>query len=92
MCTQTETGFGKMTFFFFLEPHLQHMEVSRLGVESELQQYWIRASWVTYTEACDNARSLMHRVNPGIKPTPSQTLCRILNPPSHNRNSEVPDF
>ena len=24
-------------YFFFLGPHLQHMEVSRLGVESELQ-------------------------------------------------------
>ena len=24
-------------FFFFLEPHLQHMEVPRLGVDSELQ-------------------------------------------------------
>ena len=24
-------------FFFFLQPNLQHMEVPRLGVESELQ-------------------------------------------------------
>ena len=29
--------FLSIPFFFFLGPHLQHIEVSRLGVESELQ-------------------------------------------------------
>ena len=32
-----ENGFPNLssTFFFFLRPHLQHMEVCRLGVESK---------------------------------------------------------
>ena len=48
---------------FSLGPHLQHMEVLRLGVESELQQppySQIRAVPVTYTTAHGNARSLIH--------------------------------
>ena len=40
-------------FFFFLGPYLQHMEVPRLGVESELQL-------LTYTTAHSNAGPLTH--------------------------------
>ena len=34
--------------FFFLGPHLRHMEVARLGVKSELQQHQIQAASATY--------------------------------------------
>ena len=52
--------------FSFLRPHLQHMEVPMLGVESELQlpmpqpqQHWIQVS-VTYTTAHGKAGSPTH--------------------------------
>ena len=46
-------------FLLFLQPHLLHMEVPRLGVELELhlqptpqpQQHWIRATSATYATA-----------------------------------------
>ena len=46
-----------------LQLHLQHMQVPRPGVESELQlkptpqpqQHGIQAAYVTYTPPCDNA-------------------------------------
>ena len=53
-------------FFGFLGPHPQHMEVPRLGVESELQlQTYATATTkpatsVTYTTAHGNTRSLTH--------------------------------
>ena len=82
--------------FFFLRPHLQHMEVSRIGVESELhlrsmpqtQQHWIRAASATYTTACSNVGSLTYWMRPGIKLASSQTLGWILNPLSHKEDSE----
>ena len=40
-------------FFPFLEPHLWHTEVPRLGVKSELQE-------LAYTTAHSNARSPSH--------------------------------
>ena len=40
-------------FFFFLGPHLWHIEVARLGVESELKL-------PAYTTAHSNAGSLIH--------------------------------
>ena len=48
--------------FVFLGSHLWHMEVPRLGVESELQL-------PSYTAAHSNARSLAHWERPGIKRT-----------------------
>ena len=68
----------KLHFFFFLVflgPNLQHMEVSRPGVKSELQlpayaivtATWIQARSVTYTTMHGNARSLIHWARPGIK-------------------------
>ena len=57
-----------MWIFFFLCPHLQHMEVSGLGVEWELQlpamprpqQCGNEAVSATSTTACSNARSFIH--------------------------------
>ena len=64
--------------FFFFWPHLRHMEVPRLGVESKLQpmpqpqQRKIWAMSATYTTAYGNVRSLTHWA--------------ILNPLSETRN------
>ena len=58
------------TFFFLVlfRDHLQHMEVSKLGVRLELQrrptpqpqQCQIWATSVTYATACSHARTLTH--------------------------------
>ena len=47
-------------FLPFLGPLPQHMEVPRLGVESEPQQLGIRAASVIYDTAHGNAGSLIH--------------------------------
>ena len=80
---------------FFLQPHLQHMEVLSLGVQSELhlqptpqpQQCQIWAMSATYDAAFGNARSLTHWARPGTKLTFSQRLCQVLNLLSYNGNS-----
>ena len=62
------------------------MEVSRLGVQSELQlpayatatAMQIRAVSVTYTTAHGNARSSTHRVRPGMEPTSSWILVGFI--------------
>ena len=81
--------------FFFLGPHLQHMEVPGIGVKLELQlrpmpqpqQYQIQAASVTYTATCGNARSLTAWTRPGIKPPSSLWQHQALNSLSHNGNS-----
>ena len=72
---------------FSLGLHMWHMEVTRLGVELELQlpayitdtQCWIRASSAAYTAACGNAGSLTHWARPGMEHTSSRTLCWFLS-------------
>ena len=66
-------------FFGFLELHLQHIEVSRLEVELEIQQPRIWAMSVTYTIAHGNTRSLTHWTRPRIKPASSQILVRFVS-------------
>ena len=51
------------------------------------QQRGIWAASGTYTRAHGKAGSLTHWARPGIEPTTSQTLCWVLNPLSHKRNS-----
>ena len=51
------------------------------------QQCQIQAMSVSHTIARSNAGSLTQWVRPGIKPTSSQILCRVLHPMSHNGNS-----
>ena len=51
------------------------------------QQHGIQTASATYVRACDNAGSLTHWARPGVKSTSSWTLCWVLNPLSHNRNS-----
>ena len=70
----------------FLQPHLQHMDVPELGVESEPQlrsipqpqQHWSWTTFVTYPTACSNARSLTSWVRPEVKPTTLPRLCQFL--------------
>ena len=79
--------------FFFLQLHLQHMEVSAPWVELKLQlgpmpqpqQHWIWTASVTYAAAHGNAGSLTHWAR-------DQTCIltesiQVLNPLSHNGNS-----
>ena len=69
-------------FFVFLGPHLQHMEVPKLGVKSELQlpaystviRCGIQAMSMTFTTAYGNLGSHGHRVRPGIEPTTSSWI------------------
>ena len=81
--------------FIYLQPHLWHMEVPRLGVELELQlrtmpqpqQRQIPISSSTYTSACNNTGSLTHWVRWRIKPESSQRQCQVPNLLSHNGNA-----
>ena len=57
--------------------------------EPQPQQCQIRATSSTYITAHSNPGSLTHWARPGIKPISSQTLCQILKPLSHNRNSII---
>ena len=81
-------------FFFglwsFLGLHLQHVEVPRLGVESELAglPHKIQAASATHTTAHGNAGSLTRWARPGIRPTSSQTLVRFIN---HRAMRGTPD-
>ena len=47
-------------FFFFLQPHLQHMDVPRLGVELELQlqAYATATAMLDPSHICDLSLSL----------------------------------
>ena len=82
-------------FFFLLTPHLRHMEVPRLGVESELQlwAYTTATAVLDPSYICDLPCTLQHHlilkplVRPRIKLASSQTLYWVLNPLSHNRSS-----
>ena len=78
-------------FFFlgggsFLGPHLQHMEVTKLEVKSELhllaspqpQQRQTRATSAIYTIAHGNARSSTHWTRPGMEPKSSWILIRFI--------------
>ena len=74
-------------FFCLLLGHLQHMEVPRLGVESELQlpptsqtqQHQIQATSATYTTAHSNTGSLIPWARPGFKPEISWFLIRFIS-------------
>ena len=77
-----------ISFFCFLGPHLQHMEVPRLGVKSEVQlpsHTTATAMWdpsqvcaVTYTTDHSNAGSLTHWARQWIKPVSSWIPVRFV--------------
>ena len=85
------------TFFFFLGPHLWHMEDARLGVESELQTSAYATATATATQDLSHVCVLHHSsqqsqiLNPlsetGIKPTLMDTTW-VNNLLNHNGNSK----
>ena len=76
-------------FLSFLGPLLQHMEIPRLGVQSELVGLWldtpqpqrcrIWAMSATYTTAHGNAASLTHWERPGIELVTSWLLVGFVS-------------
>ena len=93
-CMICKLYLNKFNFFFFLGTHLWHMEVPRLGIESEL----LLLAYATATAIPDPGCicNLHHRLrqcqilNPLSKAkdhTSSWTLCRVLNSQSRNENS-----
>ena len=87
------------TYFCFLGLHLQHVEVPRLGIESELQLL----AYTTATAMRDLshvwnlchrsfARSLTHWARPGIEPSASLILVGIVTPLSHIWSSTIHSF
>ena len=79
--------------FYFLQPHLLHMEVARGQIRAAAanlhhshQPHQIQAASATYAAACGNSGSLTHWARPGIDPASSWTLCQIPNLLSHNGN------
>ena len=86
----------RLIFFFFLWPRLWHMELPRLGVESELQMLSHATATATpvLSRICDlswslwQAPSLTHWPRPGIEPMPSRALRWVLKLLSHNGNSD----
>ena len=75
-----------LKYYFLGGLHPQHMEVPRLGVESELQLLAYatatatgsRAASANYTAADGNARSLTHWARPGMEPASSWILVRFV--------------
>ena len=84
-----------LLFFFFKGPHVRHMEVPRLGVESELQPpaYTTATAMPDPSRICDLHHSLRQCwiLNPLSEVRDrTQTLrdaSRVLNPLNHNGNS-----
>ena len=81
--------------FFFSGPHPQHMEVSRLGVKSELQlpAYATARAMPDPSLMCNLHHSSQQcRILPPLSKARDQTHVlmdtrQVLNPPSHNGNS-----
>ena len=59
----------------------------RLEVESEMQLPAYTTAAATQDLSLWHSGSLTHWARPGIEPASSQTLCQVLNPLSHHRNS-----
>ena len=84
-------------FFFFLGPHLQHMEVPRLGVELELQlpAYPTVTAMQDPSRICELGCSLWQRRIPNPLRKARDLACIlmdtswVLNPLSHNGNSLI---
>ena len=85
-------------FFFFLQPHLQHMEVPRLGVVLELQTYTTATAALDLSHICDLHHSLWQcQIHNPLNEARDWTCIlmdtsQILNLLNHNRNSTVGFF
>ena len=74
-------------FFLFLGYHQQHVEVPRLGIQSELQlpahtvatTTQVPSCVCTYTTAHINTGSLTHWLRPGIEPTSARILVGLIS-------------
>ena len=83
-------------FFFFLWPHMQHMEFPGPGVKSELQPPAYTTATTTQDPSCicdlaaayGDSGSLTHQERPGVKPSSSLTLRMVLKLLIHNGTSE----
>ena len=69
-------------FFFFLELHMQQMEIAKLGVESALQLKAYTTATAYLSCICNlyhgNDESLTQWARPGIKPTSSFILAMFI--------------
>ena len=81
-------------FFFFLQPHLEHMEVLRLGVESELQlpAYTTAKATPDWSHICDLPHSsrqgqILNPLSEARDQSHILTGTALDNPLSHNGNS-----
>ena len=76
--------FGCFVFLVFLGPHPQHMEVSRPGVESEVQQQAYATVTATQDPSCicdlqhRSQQCRTHWAKSGIKPTSSWIQVRFI--------------
>ena len=86
----------KVIFFFFgfLGLHLWHMEVSRLGVELELQLLAYATAMATQEQSriynlhhSSQQHQILNPLRPRVEPSSLRMLCGVLNPLSYNRNS-----
>ena len=76
----------RFCFFCFLGPHVWHMEIPRLEIESEPQLPAYATATATQYQSCvcnlttahSNARSLPHRARPEIKPLSSWIPVRFM--------------
>ena len=88
---------AKKVFCFFLGMHLQHMEVPRLRVKSELKllAYTTATAVPDLSQVCDLHHSsgqcrILHPLSRGRDRTRVlMDTSRILNPLSHNRNPGI---
>ena len=97
LSVQGSRGFllNKIIIFSFLWLHLQHMEVPRLGVKSELQlpayatvkamETQVQSGICNLHHSCDTS-SLTHWLRPGNQTQIHLHTSWILNPLSHNGN------
>ena len=85
-------------FPFFSEPHLGHMEVPRLGVESDLQVLVCATATQDPSHICDLHCSLQqHGILYPLSEAGDQTCIfmatsQVLNPLSHHGNSPIVCF
>ena len=87
-----------LVLFCFLQPHPRHMEVPRLGIESELQlqAYTTATAMLDLSCICDLRCSLQqHWILNSLSEARDQTLIFmdtswVLNPLSHHGNPWVP--
>ena len=92
----SQAGFQLFFFFFFLGPHLRHMEIARLGVELEQLMAYIAATAIQDLNCiCNLHYSLWQRwiLNPRSKArdwtcTLTDTS-RVLNTLNHSGNASI---